>query len=174
MRKNKSFESRAFNPRVFLAFILFSIGVSLALAAAGIQLVPGTAVLLSNSSGGGGDGGNTSSTTSSTNIFSPSVFVDYKRFGGEPTVTVDRFPFTTGQTYRDITYASGPNGFVFPHYSPFFKSDDIGQTFRIPAHVPSFGQTFSYGDGGGASYQVVWQDCTKVFIGDLPDSGCVP
>ena len=46
------------------------------------QLVPGTAVLLSQSSGNGGNGGNTSSTTSSTNIFSPSVFVDYKRFGG--------------------------------------------------------------------------------------------
>src|SRR5437879_4757892 len=173
MRKNKSFESRAFNPRVFLAFILFSIGASLALAAAGIQLVPGTAVLLSNSSGGGGNGGNTSSTTSSTNIFSPSVFVDYKRFGGEPTVTVDRFPFATGQTYRDITYVSGPNGFVFPHYSPFFKSDDIGQTFRIPAHVPSFGQTFGTGGGVGDSYQVVGQVTHKVFFVDLPGPGCV-
>src|SRR5438309_10642210 len=111
MRINISVDARAFNPPLFLAFILFSIGASLALAAAGIQLVPGTAVLLSNSSGGGGNGGNTSSTTSSTNIFSPSVFVDYKRFGGEPTVTVDRFPFATGQTY-----VSGPNGFVFPHY----------------------------------------------------------
>src|SRR5256886_17529274 len=141
MRKNKSFESRAFNPRVFLAFILFSIGASLALAAAGIQLVPGTAVLLSNSSGGGGNGGNTSSTTSSTNIFSPSVFVDYKRFGGEPTVTVDRYPFATGQTYRDITYVSGPNGFVFPHYSPFSTSGDIGPTLPTPPHAPRIGHT---------------------------------
>src|SRR5438270_1999246 len=173
MRKNKSFESRAFNPRVFLAFILFSIGASLALAAAGIQLVPGTAVLLSNSSGGGGNGGNTSSTTSSTNTFSPSVFVDYKRFGGEPTVTIDRYPFATGQTYRDITYVSGPNGFVYPHYSPFFKSSDIGQTFRIPAHVPSFGQTFGTGGGGGDSYQVVGQLTHKVFFVDLPGPGCV-
>jgi len=74
--------------------------------------------------------------------------------GGEPTVTVDRYPFATGQTYRDITYVSGPNGFVFPHYSPFFKSDDIGQTFRIPAHVPSFGQTFGTGGGGGTQGQV--------------------
>ena len=94
MKKNRSPQSGAFNPRVFLAFILFSIGVSLAIAATGIKLVPGTAVLLSNTSGGG-NGGNTSSTTSSTNIFSPSVFVDYKRFGDEPTVTVDRYPFTT-------------------------------------------------------------------------------
>ncbi|PYK94144.1 MAG: hypothetical protein DME40_02535 [Verrucomicrobia bacterium] len=172
MQKNRSSRSGAFNPRVFLAFILFSIGVSLAIAATGIKLVPGTAVLLSNTSGGG-NGGNTSSTTSSTNIFSPSVFVDYKRFGGEPTVTVDRYPFTTGQTYRDITYVSGPNGFVFPHYSPFFKSDDIGQTFRIPAHVPSFGQTFGTGGGGGDSYQVVGQRTHKVFFVDLPGPGCV-
>ena len=172
MQKNRSSRSGAFNPRVFLAFILFSIGVSLAIAATGIKLVPGTAVLLSNTSGGG-NGGNTSSTTSSTNIFSPSVFVDYKRFGGEPTVTVDRYPFTTGQTYRDITYVSGPNGFVFPHYSPFFKSDDIGQTFRIPAHVPSFGQTFGTGGGGGDSYQVVGQLTHKVFFVDLPGPGCV-
>src|SRR6266550_4548348 len=172
MRKNTSPESGAFNPRAFIAFILFSIGVSLAIAATGIKLVPGTAVLLSNTSGGG-NGGNTSSTTSSTNIFSPSVFVDYKRFGGEPTVTVDRYPFTTGQTYRDITYVSGPNGFVFPHYSPFFKSNDIGQTFRIPAHVPSFGQNFGTGGGGGDSYQVVGQLTHKVFFVDLPGPGCV-
>ena len=73
MKKNRSPQSGAFNPRLFLAFILFSIGVSLAIAATGIKLVPGTAVLLSNANGGGGNGGNTSSTTSSTNIFSPSV-----------------------------------------------------------------------------------------------------
>src|SRR5438105_12622097 len=173
MKKTRSLQSGAFNPRVFLAFILCCIGASLAIAATGIKLVPGTAVLLSNTSGGGGNGGNTSSTTSSTNIFSPSVFVDYKRFGGEPTVTVDRYPFATGQTYRDITYVSGPNGFVFPHYSPFFKSDDIGQTFRIPAHVPSFGQTFGTGGGGGDSYQVVGQVTHKVFFVDLPGPGCV-
>ena len=66
------------------------------------ELVPGTAVLLSDTGGGGGNGGNTISTTSSTNIFSPSVFVDYKRFGGEPTVTVDRYPGG-----NDVTYVSG-------------------------------------------------------------------
>src|SRR5437588_585812 len=56
MRKNKSPESGVFHRRLFLAFILFSIGASLALAATGIQLVPGTAVLLSNTSTGGGGG----------------------------------------------------------------------------------------------------------------------
>ena len=133
------------------------------------ELVPGTAVLLSQtSSGGGGNGGNTSSTSSSTNIFSPSVFVDYKRFGGEPTVTVDRYPGG-----NDVTYVSGPNGFAFPHYSPFFKSSDLGETFRIPAHVPSFGQTFGTGGGGGDSYQVVGQRTHKVFFVDLPGPGCV-
>ena len=131
------------------------------------DLVPGTAVLADNF-GTGGNGGNTSSTTSSTNIFSPSVFVDYKRFGGEPTVTVDRYAGG-----NDVTYVSGPNGFVFPHYSPFFKSSDLGQTFRIPAHVPSFGQTFGTGGGGGDSYQVVGQTTHKVFFVDLPGPGCV-
>src|SRR5213592_2821340 len=105
MKKNRSPQSGAFNPRAFLAFLLCCIGASLAIAATGIKLVPGTAVLLSNTSSGG-NGGNTSSTTSSTNIFSPSVFVDYKRFGGEPTVTVDRYPGG-----NDVTYVSGPNGF---------------------------------------------------------------
>jgi hypothetical protein len=149
------------------------------------ELVPGTAVLLSQT-GGGGSGG-TSSTTSRTHIFSPSVFVDYKRFGGEPTVTVDRFPFTTNVTignktltctptapcFPDIAYVSGPNGFVFPHYSPFFKSDDLGETFRVPPHVPSEGQTFGTGGGGGDSHQVVGQKTHKVFFVDLPGPGCV-
>jgi len=151
-----------------------ALGVLLTAAVAGagtdpFDLVPGTAVLADNfSSGGGGNGGNTSSTTSSTNIFSPSVFVDYKRFGGEPTVTVDRYPGG-----NDVTYVSGPNGFAFPHYSPFFKSSDLGQTFRIPAHVPSFGQTFGTGGGGGDSYQVVGEVTHKVFFVDLPGPGCV-
>jgi hypothetical protein len=131
------------------------------------DLVPGTAVLADNF-GGGGNGGNTSSTTSSTNIFSPSVFVDYKRFGGEPTATVDHYPGG-----NDVTYVSGPNGFVFPHYSPFFKSSDLGQTFRIPAHVPSFGATFGQGGGGGDSFQAVGQVSHKVFFVDLPGPGCV-
>src|SRR5438874_7928295 len=153
--------------------VLGVVAFVLALASSGaastdpFDLVPGTAVLADNF-GSGGNGGNTSSTTSSTNIFSPSVFVDYKRFGGEPTVTVDRFAGG-----NDVTYVSGPNGFVFPHYSPFFKSSDLGQTFRIPAHVPSFGQTFGTGGGGGDSFQVVGKKTQKVFYVDLPGPGCV-
>jgi hypothetical protein len=153
--------------------LLGLVGLLLALASSGaastdpFDLVPGTAVLADNF-GAGGNGGTTSSTTSSTNIFSPSVFVDYKRFGGEPTVTVDRYAGG-----NDVTYVSGPNGFVFPHYSPFFKSSDLGETFRIPAHVPSFGQTFGTGGGGGDSYQVVGQVSHKVFFVDLPGPGCV-
>ena len=83
------------------------------------ELVPGTAVLLDQSSGSG-SGGNGTSTSSSTNIFSPAAYVDYKRFGGEPTVVVDRYPFTSGQfgcasatcAPRDIVYQSAPQGFV--------------------------------------------------------------
>src|SRR5213076_1071397 len=143
MRKNTSPKSGAFNPRVLLAFVLLTIGASLAVAAV-IQLVPGTAVLL-NQSSGSGSGGNVKSTSSSTNIFSPAAYVDYKRFGGEPTVVVDRYPFKVG-TFgcmgskpcppRDIAYQSAPQGFVFPRYSNFYKSDDLEQTFRVPAHIP--------------------------------------
>src|ERR671934_2221718 len=145
-----------------------------------IELVPGTAVLL-NQSGGGGNGGNTSSTTSSTNIFSPSAYVDYKRFGGEPTVVVDRYQFTTAAAcspnpapcYKDIDYASAPNGFVYPHYSPFWKSSDLGQTFRVPAHVPSFGSYLADAGGGGDSHIAVGQRSHRVFFVDLPGPGCV-
>src|SRR6059058_1827179 len=61
----------------------------------GIQLVPNTAVLLSNT-GGGGNGGNTSSASSATNIFAPASYVDYHELGGEPTTVVDRYPFAAG------------------------------------------------------------------------------
>src|SRR6184192_3414854 len=160
MQKNTSSRSGAFNPRVFLAFILFSIGASLAVAAVlNIQLVPGTAVLL-NQSTGSGSGGNVKSTSSSTNIFSPAAFVDYKRIGGEPTVVVDRYPFAPGQfgcpntatspcPPRDIVYVSAPQGFLFPHYSNFFKSDDLGQTFRVPHHIPTTAFGTTQGGGGG-------------------------
>src|SRR5204862_396350 len=164
-------EVRSTRARGGIVLALASIALLLATGVAAstdpYALHPGTAVLAENF-GTGGNGVNTSSTTSSTNIFSPSVFVDYKRFGGEPTVTVDRYAGG-----HDVTYVSGPNGFVFPHYSPFFKSSDLGETFRIPAHVPSFGQTFGTGGGGGDSYQVVGQITHKVFFVDLPGPGCV-
>src|SRR5439155_24784299 len=107
------------------------------------ELVPGTAILLDQSSGSG-SGGNSKSTSSSTNIFSPAAFVDYKRFGGEPTAVVDRYSFSNGQfgctnatcPPRDLVYTSSPQGLVQPHYSTFYKSDDLGQTFRVPTHTP--------------------------------------
>src|SRR5207245_7026586 len=94
-----------------------------------IDLIPDTGILLDQSSGSG-SGGNATSTSSSTNIFSPAAFVDYKRFGGEPTVVVDRYPFNG--TFKDLVYVSAPQGFVEPRYSTFYKSTDLGQTFRIP------------------------------------------
>src|SRR5881396_366992 len=111
-------------PRLVILFVLFIVsmmlGFSLPFAQSQtddiIELLPGTAILLDQSSGGG-SGGNATSTTSSTNIFSPAAFVDYKRFGGEPTVVVDRYPFNgtntspaaqcpPGQTtcFKDIAY----------------------------------------------------------------------
>ncbi|MDX6510064.1 MAG: hypothetical protein QOG81_1816, partial [Gaiellaceae bacterium] len=88
----------------------------------GYQLVPDTAVLLTQAASGGGNGGNTSSTTSNTNIFSPGTYVDYKRSGGEPTTAVDRYPFVPGpyafgatsKTYRDLIYVSNPLGIAYP------------------------------------------------------------
>jgi hypothetical protein len=137
------------------------------------ELVPGTAVLLSQS-GNGGNGGNTSSTTSSTNIFSPSAYVDYKRLGGEPTVVVDRYPFTPGQfdnmtttnQYRDLGYYSAPLG--LGTYSFFWKSDDLGKTWRLPLHDPVTGRVPTQGAGGGDSHQAVGDVTHKVFFLDLP------
>jgi hypothetical protein len=90
------------------------------------ELVPGTAILLDQSSGSG-SGGNSKSTSTSTNIFSPAAFVDYKRFGGEPTAVVDRYQFSAATQcspnpapcYKDLVYTSSPQGLVQPHYSTF-------------------------------------------------------
>src|SRR5438105_6216472 len=179
MQKTTSSRSGAFNPRVFLAFILFSIGASLAVAAVlNVQLVPGTAVLL-NQSTGSGSGGNVKSTSSSTNIFSPAAFVDYKRFGGEPTVVIDRYPFAPGQfgcpgapnttpcAPRDIAYQSAPQGFVAPRYSNFYKSDDLEQTFRVPAHIPATSKVITGRQGGGDSHHAVGALSHKVYFIDL-------
>src|SRR5205823_12539413 len=138
-----------------------SIGASLAVAAVlSVQLVPGTAVVL-NQSPGSGSGGNAKSTSSSTNIFSPAAFVDYTRFGGEPTVVIDRYPFPgsntslaaqcpPGQTtcFKDIAYQSAPQGFVFTRYSNFYKSEDLAQCLRVPAHIEDTYKHFGTVRGG--------------------------
>lgn len=56
-----------------------------------LNLLDGTNVLASKTGSGP-----LSSTSSSTNTFSPAAYADYKRFGGEPTATVDRVPLTSG------------------------------------------------------------------------------
>jgi hypothetical protein len=143
-----------------------------------IELVEGTAVLLNVSSDGGGSGGNAKTTSSSTHIFAPAAFADYKRFGGEPTVTVDRYPFAADFEcpptavldpcpQRDIIYDSAPNGFVFPRYSQFFVSDDLGQSFGKPSRVPVHGLASAQGEGGGDSYQAVGQQTHFVYFVDL-------
>ena len=139
-----------------------------------IQLLPGTAVLLDQSSGSG-SGGNATSTTSSTNIFSPAAFVDYKRFGGEPTAVVDRYPFTTAAAcaprptpcFKDTVYVSAPQGFVEPRYSTFYKSSDLGQTFHVPSHTPFTAKGTGTGQGGGDSHLVVGSLSHKVYFVDL-------
>jgi hypothetical protein len=170
--------------KLFMLFILVAM-LTLVLAPVAFtggditELVPGTAVLL-NQSSGSGNGGNSTSTSSSTNIFSPAAFVDYKRFGGEPTVVVDRYPFPgtnaspgaqcpSGQTtcFKDIAYQSAPQGFVAPRYSNFYKSDDLEQTFRVPAHTPTTTKGDGTGQGGGDSHQVVGAVSHKVYYVDL-------
>src|SRR4051794_27326737 len=161
-----------------VAALLFSLAF-VATAAGGdagvTELVPDTAILLNQAGGGGGNGGNTSSTTSSTNIFAPSAYVDYKRLGGEPTVVVDRYPFTPGQfgnttatnQFRDIAYYSAPLGVGIPGYSYFWKSDDLGKTWRLPPHDPVFGRSLFQGPGGGDSNQAVGEVTHNVFFVDL-------
>jgi hypothetical protein len=145
-----------------------------------IELIEGTGVLLDITSGSesSGNSGNSKTTSSSTHIFAPAAFADYKRFGGEPTVTVDRYPFPPGFQCAptavidpcpkpDLTYDSAPNGFVFPRYSQFFVSDDLGQSFGKPARVPVHGLASAQGEGGGDSYQAVGQQTHFVYFVDL-------
>ena len=148
----------------------------------GIQLVPNTAVLLSNTGGGGGgNGGNTSSASSATNIFAPASYVDYHELGGEPTTVVDRYPFipgpysfgATSKAYRDLVYVSNPLGIGFPGFSEFYKSSDGGTTFRVPSHNPFFTEpTGTEASGGGDSHQAVGQTTHSVFFVDL-SGACV-
>src|SRR5437868_2800454 len=181
MKITSSSQSALFNPRLLFAFILCSIGVSLAVASLTITVVPGTAVLLSKiGSGGGGNGGNTSSASSATNIFSPGSYVDYHEIGGEPTTVVDRYPFVPGpygfgvtsKTYKDLVYVSNPIG--LPTYSEFYKSFDGGQTFRVPAHNPYFFNEpiLNLPGAGGDSHQAVGEVTHSVFFVDL-SGGCV-
>ena len=177
---------------------LAAIAIPLTVSAGGvIQLVPGTAVLLSNTtgSGGGGNGGNTSSASSSTNIFSPASYVDYHEAGGEPTTAVDRYPFGPGTTpsctglgmtvcqqqaacpigqttcYHDLVYVSNPIG--LPTYSEFYKSSDGGQTFRVPSHNPFFdNRPVVNAGGGGDSHHAVGEVTHSVFFADL-SGACV-
>lgn len=166
--------------RLFAALVLTT-GLALAgsvVASADITytLLSGTAVLLSSSTTTSGNGGNTSSTSSMTNIFSPATYVDYKRPGGEPTVVVDRYPFapgtfgntTSNNQYRDIAYISNPLGLGYPGYSEFYKSVDLGQSFRVPPHDPAFANPDgTAGSGGGDSHQDVGEVTHYVFFVDL-------
>src|SRR5207249_4865599 len=159
-------------PRLVILFVLLIVsmmlGFSLPFAQSQtddiIELLPGTAILLDQSSGGG-SGGNATSTSSSTNIFSPAAFVDYKRFGGEPTVVVDRYPFNGA--FKDLVYVSAPQGFVEPRYSTFYKSNDLGQTFRVPFRTPFTAKPIGTGQGGGDSHLVVGSLSHKIYFVDL-------
>ena len=165
---------------------MFTLVPTAAMAEDASELVPGTAVLLNQSSsgtGGGGNGGNAKVASSATNIFSPAVFVDYKRFGGEPTVIVDRYPTPPGMPVGaplcpatatapcpppNIVYQSAPNGALFPRYSQFWKSDDQGRSFRKSRQFPIYGiPVAAAGGGGGDSHQAIGQVTKNVYFVDL-------
>lgn len=165
------------------------------------ELLPGTAVLISQSGSSvtSGNGGNTSSTSTMTNIFSPPAYVDYKRTGTEPVVKVDRYPFpvpttptpgltleetikrgcpggvvpaTTGapaQCYKDIVYVNATEGFGYPGYDFFWKSETLGQTFRLPHNEPTVGgRALAQGRGGGDGDHAVGSVTHRLFFIDLP------
>src|SRR3954447_13695300 len=129
--------------------------------------------------GGGISHGGTTATTPRPRTFSSAAYVDYKRRGGEPTGVVDRYPFpgassdpfaqcAPGQTscFKDLVYASAPEG--LPGYSFFWKSEDLGATFRLPQHLPATGNNPGQGIGGGDSHQAVGESTHNVFFIDLP------
>src|SRR5436189_6473284 len=157
---------------------LFALALPMIATADGdiLELVPNTSVLLAkiSSTGGGGNGGNTSSASSATNIFAPASYVDYHQIGGEPTTVVDRYQFVPGpygfgvtsKTYKDLVYVSNPVG--LPTYSEFYKSQDGGQTFRVPQHNPFFttNNDLNIGDGGD-SHHAVGEVTHSIFFTDL-------
>src|SRR4051812_1045553 len=115
--------------------------------------------------GGGSSNGGTTATTARTHTFSSAAYVDFKRRGGEPTVAVDRYPFPDG-SFKDLSYVSAPEG--LPGYSFFWKSEDLGATWRLPLHLPATGNNPGQGPGGGDSHQAVGERTHNVFFVDLP------
>src|SRR3954452_10632924 len=129
--------------------------------------------------GGGSSNGGTTATTARTHTVSSAADGDYKRRGGEPTGVVDRYPFPgssgdpfaqcpSGQAscFKDLVYVSAPEG--LPGYSFFWKSEDLGGTFRLPRHLPATGNNPGQGPGGGDSHQAVGELTHNVFFLDLP------
>jgi hypothetical protein len=110
MKKNQSRESGAFNPRVFLAFILCSIGASLAMGV----------VIASGSASAGTSTGSTTAATPAIGFEVPSI-VDPIHAFGEPDIGLDA---------QGRVFASGPTG-TGTQRSQWEGSVDGGHTFRI-------------------------------------------
>lgn len=143
-------------------------------------LLPDTAVLLDQTATSSTGSGSTSSTSTMTNIFAPPAYVDYKRAGTEPVVTVDRYPVTTdtyqGQActaaspcYPDPVYVDSTEGFGYPAYDFFWSSQNLGQSFHLAHNDPTLGgRAIAQGRGGGDGYQAVGDVTHGVFFIDLP------
>src|SRR5256885_7178181 len=76
-----------------------------------------------------------------------------------------RYPFPDG-SFKDLGYVSAPEG--LPGYSFFWKSEDLGATWRLPLHLPATGNNPGQGIGGGDSHQAVGERTHNVFFVDLP------
>src|SRR5437763_5831492 len=75
--------------------------------------------------------------------------------------------------FRDLGYSCAPVGVGYPGASFFWRSTNIGQTWRLPPHDPIIGFfPPESGGGGGDCHIVIGQLTHKVFFVDLP-VGCV-
>jgi hypothetical protein len=129
MKKKQSHESGAFNPRVFLAFILCSIGASLALAGASTGFTTQVST--------------TATAATPAIAFEVPSVADPIHTWGEPSISVDPSP-----TAR--VSVSGPTG-TGTQRSAWEDSVDGGHTFRVitPGVPPTAVQSLEDPPGGG-------------------------
>jgi hypothetical protein len=139
MKKNQSPESGGFNPRAFLAFILCSIGASLA-----------TAVVLASGFGSAGTStGFTTQVSTTATAATPAIAFEVPSVAdpihtwGEPSIAVDPSP-------NARVSVSGPTG-TGTQRSAWEDSVDGGHTFRVitPGVVPTEFQSIEDPPGGG-------------------------
>jgi len=143
MKKKQSHESGAFNPRVFLGFILCSIGASLAIAVvlASGSASAGTSTVFTTQVSPAVAATTSRAATPAIGFEVPSV-ADPIHTWGEPSITVDPSP-------QARVSVSGPTG-TGTQRSAWENSVDGGHTFRVitPGAADAF-TSFEDPPGGG-------------------------